>query len=101
MLKAQVIALKEISTDELRLGLLFQYLQELKMKLVTMKALSNYRAGRELTQVEFISIPSSSTFDEIAREILQANPNLTLRILQAEEQASQGLKDSFIVSELH
>ena len=40
------------------------------MKLVTMKSLENYRAGKELCQIEFISIPSSSLFDEIAREIL-------------------------------
>ena len=42
MLKTQVIGHKD-HENELRLGLLFQYLQELKMKIVTVKVLANYR----------------------------------------------------------
>ena len=48
------------------------------MKMVTMKSLKNHSKGKELKQIEFISISSSKMSDEIAREILQSNPNLTL-----------------------
>lgn len=49
LLKTLVLAHKEHSSDELRLGLLFQYLQEIKMKIVTMKALKKYEKGNELS----------------------------------------------------
>jgi len=42
MLKSQVIGHKD-EANELRLGLLFQYMQELKMKIVTVKIIDNYK----------------------------------------------------------
>ena len=71
------------------------------MKMTTMKSLENHKKGKELQQIEFVTIARSGKTDEIARDILQANPQTTLRVLQAEEQASQGLKDSFIVNQLN
>lgn len=55
------------------------------MKIVTIKALENYKESKELCWVEFNNIPSSSKTDGVAREILQACPNLVLKVLQAEE----------------
>ena len=58
------------------------------MKIVTMKSLENYRKGNELRQIEFVSIGGSQVSDEIAKEILQTNPNLVLKVLQVDEQNS-------------
>jgi hypothetical protein len=40
------------------------------MKIVTLKALENYKDGKELCWIEFLNIPSSSQTDAVAREIL-------------------------------
>ena len=40
------------------------------MKMVTMKSLENYRDGKELKFIEFLSIARSKQTDETAREIL-------------------------------
>ena len=70
MLKTRVLAHKDMVSDELNIGLLFQYLQEIKMKMSTMKSIENHKAGHELRQIEFVTIARSSKTDEIAREIL-------------------------------
>ena len=44
------------------------------MKLTTMKSLENHKKGKELQQIEFVTIARSGKTDEIARDILQANP---------------------------
>ena len=74
ILKTRVLAHKDLSSDELNIGLLFQYLQEIKMKMTSMKSLENHRTGQELRQIEFVTIARSNKTDEIARDILQANP---------------------------
>ena len=71
------------------------------MKIVTMKCLENYNSGKELKQFEFVSIGGSEVTDEIAKEFLQTNPSIVLKVLQVDEQNSQGLKDNFIVAQLH
>mmetsp|Transcript_30385 Transcript_30385/g.37401 ORF Transcript_30385/g.37401 Transcript_30385/m.37401 type:complete len:87 (+) Transcript_30385:360-620(+) len=71
------------------------------MKIVAQKVLQNYKDGKEMRMIEFININGSSKPDAIAREILQTNPNLVLKVLQAEEQASVALKEAYFVKELH
>ena len=51
------------------------------MKIVTMKCLENYNSGKELKQFEFVSIGGSEVTDDIAKEILQTNPSLVLKVL--------------------
>ena len=48
ILKTRVLAHKDMTSDELNIGLLFQYLQEIKMKMTTMKSLENHKKGKEL-----------------------------------------------------
>ena len=95
LLKKQVLEFKdsigEFASEELRLGLLFQYLQEIKMRIVAQRVLQNYKDGKEMRMQEFININGSNKPDGIARELLQTNPNLVLQVLQTEELASQGL----------
>lgn len=67
------------------------------MKIVATKCIQNFEKGLELKMVDFTTIPRKEWSDTIAREILQANPHLVLRVLQAEELASTGLKDSFLI----
>ena len=97
MLKNSILCHKELNSGKLRLGLLFQYVQEIKMKIVATKCIQNFEKGLELKMVDFTTIPRKEWSDTIAREILQANPHLVLRVLQAEELASTGLKDSFLI----
>lgn len=59
ILKTLVLAHKEATTGELRMGLLFQYLQDIKMRIVTMNSLEMFRSGRELSQIEFINVQRS------------------------------------------
>jgi len=70
------------------------------MRIVTQKLLKRFHKGKELSQIEFLNVNRSSASDEIAREILQADPNLVLKVLQVDEQASQSLKENFLVAEL-
>ena len=71
--------------QELRIGLLFQYLQEIKMKIVALKSIKRFHQGQELAQIEFINIERSTVSDEIAREMLQCDPQLVLKVLQVDE----------------
>ena len=48
MLKTRVLAHKDMTNGELNIGLLFQYLQEIKMKMATLKSIENHKAGNEL-----------------------------------------------------
>lgn len=102
LLKTAVIAHKETSgiDEELNLGLLFQYLQEIKMKITATKSIKRYQKGQELSSIEFIMIERSTCYDEISREFLLAEPSRVLKVLQAEELASQSLRDIFLASEM-
>lgn len=70
------------------------------MKITATKSIKRYQKGRELSSIDFIMIDRSSMSDEISREFLLAEPNRVLKVLQAEELASQSLKENFLVGEM-
>ena len=55
-------------------GLLFQYLQEIKMRIVAMQCLKKHEKGKDLHQVDFMKLTAEDHTDEMTREFLVACP---------------------------